>query len=77
MLFSIIMEANASYTISSGGTLSSYSDSWNGWYDGGTWSGGTQLESFTSNGVVTTIGTSSGVPNIPGGEGMGGEPGGW
>lgn len=71
------MEANASYTIFSGGTLSSCTDNWNGWYDGGTWSGGTQLESFTSNGVVTTIGNSSGIPNMPSGGGMGGGPGGW
>lgn len=71
------MVANGSYTISSGGTLSNYKDNWNGWYDGGTWSGGTQLESFTLNGVITAIGSSSGFPNMPGGGGMGGGPGGW
>jgi len=66
--------ANDSYTISSEGTLSSYKDSWNGWYNGGTWSGGTQLTSFTSNSVITTIGSSN---NGPSGGGMGGKPGGW
>lgn len=65
------IEANGSYTISSDGTLSGYTDNWNGWYDGGTWSGGTQLTSFTSSSVITTIGSS----NI-GGPG-GNRPGGW
>lgn len=63
--------ANASYTISSDGALSGYTESWNGWYNGGTWSGGTQLTSFTSSAVVTSIGSSSGGP------GGGGRPGGW
>ena len=53
------IEANGSYTISSDGTLSGYTESWNGWYDGGTWSGGTQLTSFTSSSVITTIGSSN------------------
>lgn len=66
--------ANDSYTISSEGTLSSCTDSWNGWYDGGTWSGGTQLASFTSSNMITTIGSSN---NGPGGGGIGGGPGGW
>ena len=66
--------ANGTYTISSGGTLSSCTDSWNGWYDGGTWSGGTQLTSFTSSNMITTIGSSN---NGPGGGGIGGGPGGW
>lgn len=64
--------ANASYTLSSEGTLTSYADSWNGWYDGGTWSGGTQLTSFTSSSVITTIGNTN-----SGGPGGGGFPGGW
>lgn len=68
------MVANGTYTISSGGTLSSCTDSWNGWYDGGTWSGGTQLTSFTSSNMITTIGSSN---NGPGGGGIGGGPGGW
>lgn len=68
------MVAKGTYTISSGGTLSSCTDSWNGWYDGGTWSGGTQLASFTSSNMITTIGSSN---NGPGGGGIGGGPGGW
>lgn len=35
--------SGASYTVSSGGTLGDYTDSWNGWYGGGTWSGGSQV----------------------------------
>lgn len=61
--------SNGSYIISSEGTLISYTDSWNGWYDGGTWSGGSQLASFTSSSVVTSIGSSSG--------GGGNRPNGW
>ena len=60
--------ANSSYTISGGGSISGYSDSWNGWYDGGTLTSGKTLGSFTSNSVVTKVGTT----------GMGGgRPGGW
>lgn len=64
------IKSGQTYTVSSGGTLSSYTDSWNGWYDGGTWSGGSTLGSFTSNSVVTTVGNSSGM----GGGGGGGRP---
>lgn len=63
--------SGASYTVSSGGSLGNYTDSWNGWYGGGTWSGGSQVGTFTSNSVVTTVGSSgSGGPG-------GGGPGGW
>ncbi len=48
--------ANKSYTISANGTLSNYTDSWNGYYEGGTWSGGNNLTTFTTSSVVTTIG---------------------
>lgn len=53
--------SGASYTVSSGGTITSYTDSWNGWYEGGTWSGGTQVGTFTasSSSIVTTVGSSS------------------
>ena len=67
--------SGASYTVSSGGTLGDYTDSWNGWYGGGTWSGGSQVGPFTSNSVVTTIGSNGG--GMPGGGGPGGRPGGW
>lgn len=55
----------ATYTVHSGGTLTGYTDSWNGWFSGGTWSGGTQLGSFTSSSMVTTVGGSSGPGGRP------------
>lgn len=71
--------SGASYTVSSGGTLGGYTDSWNGWYAGGTWSGGSQVGTFTSSSVVTTVGNGNtpGGGGIPGGGGPGGRPGGW
>lgn len=70
--------SGASYTVSSGGTLGDYTDSWNGWYAGGTWSGGSQVGTFTSSSVVTTVGSGGfGGGGIPGGGGPGGRPGGW
>lgn len=69
--------SGASYTVSSGGTLNSHTDSWNGWYGGGTWSGGSQVGTFTSSSVVTTVGNGGfGGGGGPGGGGPGG-PGGW
>lgn len=63
--------SGASYTVSSGGSLNDYTDSWNGWYGGGTWSGGSQVGTFTSSSIVTTVGSSSfgggGGPGGPGG----------
>lgn len=61
------IKENVSYSICKGGTLSDYTDSWNGWLKGGTWSGGTTIGSFTSNNVITTVGNS----------GMGGGGGGF
>ena len=71
--------SGASYTVSSGGLLGDYTDSWNGWYGGGTWSGGSQVGTFTSSSVVTTVGSSGfGGGGMPGGGGPGGGgPGGW
>lgn len=65
----------ATYTVSSGGTLSSYTDHWQGWYDGGEWSSGSSLTTFTPTSVVTTIGSVGGGPGGPGGPG-GGDGGG-
>jgi hypothetical protein len=53
-----------SYTISTGGSLTDSTNNWNGWYDGGTWSNGTSVKTFTISSTVTSLGTS--------GNGMGG-----
>lgn len=60
--------SGASYTVSSGGFLNGFGDSWNGWFEGGVWTSGSQVGTFTSSNVVTTVGNS----NMPGGGGPGG-----
>lgn len=50
--------SNGSYSISKGGSLSNPTTSWNGLYLGGTWSGGSQIGSFTSSSVITIVGNS-------------------
>ncbi len=78
---------SGTYTVETGGTITGYTDSWNGWYGGGTWSGGTSLGSFTASSTVTsakgsssggsTGGPGSGNNNGPGsGGGSTGGPGG-
>ena len=63
----------STYTVVSGGSVSGYSECWQGWCYDGTWSGGSTLTTFTPTSVVTSIGSSSG--GGPGGGG-GGWPGG-
>ena len=61
------IKADATYSISKGGTLSGATDSWNGWFAGGKWSGGTTIGNFTSNSVITTVGnTGMGGGGFPG-----------
>ena len=67
------IKSGSTYSVSSGGSVSDYNESWQGWYGNGTWSGGTQLTTFTPSSIVTSIGSSSG--GGPGGGG-GGWPGG-
>lgn len=55
----------ATYTVLTGGTTDG--TAWNGWYSGGTWSGGSQLGTFTANNMVTTVGSSGGGPGGGGG----------
>lgn len=64
--------ANSTYTLCGGGSISGYTDSWNGWFDGGTWSGGTSVGTFTSSNVITSVGTGGMRPG-----GGGGFSGGW
>lgn len=67
LLFSSSDLVAGSYTVSTGGTLSAATESWNGWSAGGTWSGGTQAGTFTSSSTVTTVGSSMGG-GFPGGK---------
>lgn len=64
------IKSGETYKVYTGGSIEGAIDSWNGWYIGGTYTGGSQLGSFTSSSVTTTVGQSSG----PGGGG-GGRPG--
>ena len=66
------IKSGSTYSVSSGGSVSNYSEIWQGWYSDGSWSGGTQLTTFTPSSTVTSIGSSSG--GGPGGGG--GWPGG-
>jgi hypothetical protein len=68
------LKSGSSYTVSTGGELTGYSESWNGWYKDGTWTNGTQAQSFTISSTVTGIGTSTG--GMGGGQQGGGQQGG-
>ena len=61
LLFSAPGLTSGTYTVLTGGSVSGGS-AWNGWHDGGSWSGGTQLGTFTATGMVTTVGSSGGGP---------------
>lgn len=70
------IRAGETYTVHSGGKLEGNSVNWNGWFEDGIYTDGTELGNFTSNSLTTTVGQSSG----PGGGGPGnGGPGngGW
>ena len=74
--------AGATYTVYSGGSLNGNTENWNGWFADGTYTVGTELGTFTSNNVNTTVGQGSGPggggPGGPGGPGNGGPGnGGW
>ena len=64
------LKAGATYNVYSGGSLSSNTNNWNGWFEDGMYDVGTKLGSFTSNSITTTVGQSSG-PGGPGGPGGG------
>ena len=61
------------YTVCSGGSLSGNTVNWNGWFEDGEYTAGTELGTFTSNSLNTTIGQGGGpgggVPPGPGGPG--------
>lgn len=74
VLFSSPSFANGTYIMSSGGSISDDAVQFHTYYQGGPFSDGTQLDSFTSSSVVTTRGSSAGGGF--GGGGGGGNPGG-
>ncbi len=77
LIFSSPDLVSGSYTITSGATISSNSDYWQGWYSDGSISGGSTLTSFTSSSTVTTVGSSTGGGDMGGGGSTGGTtPGG-
>lgn len=70
------LRTSNSYTFASGGSISNTRDYWQGWYDGGVWSGGSTLTTFTQSSTIQTIGSSSGGGPGGGGGGPGGPGGG-
>ena len=69
------IRSGETYTVYSGGSLSGNTTNWNGWFDDGAYTAGTQLGTFTSNNVTTTVGQSNGPGGGPGNGGWGN--GGW
>lgn len=65
------------YTVFTGGSLNGNTENWNGWCKDGSYTAGSQVGTFTSNGVTTTVGQGGG-PGSGGGPGNGGPGnGGW
>ncbi|KAF7600647.1 MAG: hypothetical protein CGU28_03000 [Candidatus Dactylopiibacterium carminicum] len=60
LLSSSTLATGTRYTVYTGGTVSSYSDAFNGLYVGATHSGGTSGSSFTISSTTTTVGSSGG-----------------
>lgn len=73
------IKAGETYTVYSGGSIDGSMENWNGWFDGGTYTPGTKLGTFTSDRVTTTVGKSNGPGGGPGngGPGNGGFGPGW
>ena len=65
------IRSGETYTVYTGGTIAGSTENWNGWFDGGIYTPGTELGTFTSNSVTTTVGKS----NRPGGGPGNGGPG--
>ena len=69
------IKSGGTYTVYSGGSLSGNSVNWNGWFEDGTYTAGTELGTFTSSSLTTTVGKSNGPGGGPGNGGPGN--GGW
>lgn len=80
LFFSSSELVDGEYSVLSGGSISGTTESWNGWYNGGIWAGGTAIGTFASSSIITTVGSSGGPGggggNPGGGPGGGGNPGG-
>lgn len=67
------IRSGETYTVCSGGSLSGNTVNWNGWFEDGEYTAGTELGTFTSNSLNTTVGQGGGpgggVPPGPGGPG--------
>ncbi|MBQ9138067.1 MAG: carbohydrate-binding domain-containing protein [Alistipes sp.] len=71
------IKSGATYTVYSGGSLSGNTVNWNGWFEDGLYTTGTQLGTFTASGTTTTVGQSNGPGGGPGNGGGGFGPGWW
>ena len=69
------IESGGTYTVYSGGSLSGNSVNWNGWFEDGDYVAGSELGTFTSSSLTTTVGQSNGPGGGPGNGGPGN--GGW
>lgn len=69
------IKSGGTYTVYSGGTLSGNTFNWNGWFEDGNYTDGTELGTFTSSDINTTVGQSNGPGGGPGNGGPGN--GGW
>ena len=73
------IKSGRTYTVYSGGSLSGNSVNWNGWFEDGTYTAGTELGTFMSSSLTRTVGQSNGPGGGPGngGHGNGGWGPGW
>ena len=62
---------NNSFIVKNWFSLSGNTSNWNGWYEDGEYTAGTEIGTFTSSSLTTTVGQSNG----PGGGGHGGGSG--
>ena len=69
------IRSGGTYTVYSGGTLSGNTVNWNGWFEDGTYTEGTELGTFTSSDINTVVGQGNGPEGGPGNGGPGN--GGW
>lgn len=54
------IKSGKTYTVYSGGSISGNTINWKGWFEDGSYTIGTELGSFTSNSLTTTVGQGNG-----------------